>query len=209
LIRWKVSDWKAPRRLLGTIVLGLALAACALPQEPAKAAETSDVGEGGSWIWWKWANFALLAGGLAYLIGKSVPAMFRKQAADIQTALREAAKTKEEAAAYAAGIEGRLKNLQTEIEKLRQSAHSDMSGEAERIRLETQHHLQRIREQAAQEMELLTRSAKDELQKFTSELALTLAEQRIRTRLNPAMQQELAEGFLRDLHKRGIQQAAN
>ena len=27
-------------------------------------------------IWWKWANFAVLAGGLAYLISKNAPAYF-------------------------------------------------------------------------------------------------------------------------------------
>jgi F-type H+-transporting ATPase subunit b len=197
----------AARRLLPVMVLGFALAACVFAQEASGAAK--EASQGDPWIWWKWANFLLLAGGLGYLIAKSVPALFRKQAADIHAALKEAAKTKEEAAAYAAGIEARLKNLQSEIEKLRVTAQADMSSEAERIRRDTEHHLQRIREQSAQEIELLTRSATDQLRKYAAELSLSLAEQRIRTRLNPAKQQQLAEGFLRDLHERGIVQAAN
>jgi F-type H+-transporting ATPase subunit b len=199
---------KAVHRVLLAIVLGIALAACAFPQE-ASGAAANEAAQSDPWIWWKWANFLILAGGLGYLIAKSVPALFRKQTNEIHAALRDAAKMKEEAAAYAAGIEARLKNLQSEIEKLRQDAHADMGGEAERIRRDTEHHLQRIREQTAQEIELLTRSATDQLRKYAAELALNLAEQRIRTRLNPAKQQQLAEGFLHDLHERGTLQAAN
>ena len=189
------------------ITLGLAFASYALPQE--SSAQKSETEQGDPWIWWKWANFLILAGGLGYLIRKNVPPLFEKQSSEIQSALREAAKVKEDAAAYAAGIEARLANLQSEIEKLRVSARTDMAAESERIRLETEHHLQRIREQTAQEIELLTRSATDQLRKYSAELALGLAEDRIRSRMNPATQQSLAEGFLHDLRERATPRTAN
>jgi F-type H+-transporting ATPase subunit b len=189
------------------VALGLALASCALPQESAGPKQAA--GQGDQWIWWKWANFVILAGGLGYLIGKNVPPLFQKQSSEIKSALRDAAKAKEEAAAYAAGIEARLANLQTEIEKLRMSARVDMSAESERIGRETEHQLQRIREQTAQEIELLTRSATDELRKYSAELAVGLAEQRIRSRMNPATQESLAESFLRDLRGRATPRTAN
>jgi F-type H+-transporting ATPase subunit b len=188
------------RRAALAITLGLAFASYALPQE--SSAQKSETEQGDPWIWWKWANFLILAGGLGYLIRKNVPPLFEKQSSEIQSALREAAKVKEDAAEYAAGIEARLANLQSEIEKLRVSARTDMAAESERIRRETEHHVQRIREQTAQEIELLTRSATAELRKYSAELALGLAEQRIRSRMNPDTQQNLAEGFLRDLRER-------
>ncbi len=89
------------------------------------------------------------------------------------------------------------------------SARSDMAAESERIRRETEHHLQRIREQTAQEIELMTRSATDELRKYAAELALGLAEQRIRSRMNPDTQQSLVESFLRDLGKRATPRTAS
>jgi F-type H+-transporting ATPase subunit b len=116
---------------------------------------------------------------------------------------------KEEAAAFAAGIEARLANLQSEIEKLRTDARAEMDAEGARIQRETERHLDRIREQAAQEIELLTRGAKDELRKYSAELAVNLAEQRIRAQMNPAMQQNLAQGFLHDMRKHSTLQAAN
>jgi F0F1-type ATP synthase membrane subunit b/b' len=109
---------------------------------------------------------------------------------------------KQDAASYSAAIEARLANLKSEIEKLQVTARADMTAESERIRRETEHHLQRIREQAAQEIELLTRSATDELRKYSAELALGLAEERIRSRMNPDTQQNLAESFLHDLRER-------
>jgi F-type H+-transporting ATPase subunit b len=188
------------RRTVLGFVLSLMLASYALPQEsaskPGTAPEQSEPGIG-----WKWANFLILAAGLGYLIGKSVPPLFRKQSDEIQAALAEAAKIKREAADYAAAVEARLANLRREIENLRENAHAEMTAEGERLRRETEHHLERIREQSAQELALMTRGAKDELRKFAAELATGLAEQRIRARMNPAVQEKLASGFLEDLNR--------
>jgi len=184
------------------LALGLAFASYALPQEAPAKSESAASEQGDPWIWWKWANFAILAVGLGYLIGKNVPPLFRKQSEEIQSALAEAAKIKQDAAAYAASVEARLANIQREIENLRETAHADMTAESERIRRETEHHLQRIREQSVQEVELMTRAAKSELRKYAAELSIGLAEQRIRARMNPATQEKLVSGFLQDLHGR-------
>jgi hypothetical protein len=122
------------RRATLAITLGLAFASYALPQESPAAAHTSESEQGDPWIWWKWANFAILAVGLGYLIGKNVPPLFRKQSDEIQSALAEAAKIKQEATAYAASVEARLANLQREIEQLRKTAHAEMTAESERVR---------------------------------------------------------------------------
>jgi F-type H+-transporting ATPase subunit b len=178
------------RRATLAVALGLVFACSALPQE--SGGQKQEAEQGDKWIWWKWANFVILAGGLGYLIRKHVPPMFQKQSSEIQSGLRDAAKVAEDARAYAAGIEARLKNLQGEIESLRVSAHSDMAAESERIRRETEHHIERIREQTAQQIELMTRAAKDDLRKYAAELAIGLAEERIRFRMNPETQDGLA-----------------
>jgi F-type H+-transporting ATPase subunit b len=196
------------RRATLAVALGLAFASYAAPQE-SSATQKNEADQGDKWIWWKWANFVILAGGLGYLIRKNVPQLFQKQSADIQSALAEAAKIKQDAAAYAASIETRLANLQDELQQLRERAHSEMTAESERIRRETEHHLQRIREQTAQEIELMTRAAKDELRKYAAELAIGLAEERIRFRMNPETQDRLVNGFVHDLRERATPRAAN
>ena len=197
------------RRATLAVALGLAFASYALPQDPSAAVGKSAPEQGDPWIWWKWANFLILAGSLGYLIRKHVPPLFQKQSSEIKSALAEAAKIRQDAAAYAAGIEARLGNLQSEIESLRASARSDMIAESERIRRETEHHLQRIREQTAQEIELMTRAAKDELRKYAAELAIGLAEERIRFRMNPETQDRLVNGFVHDMHERATSRTAN
>ncbi len=189
------------------VALGLAFASYAVPQDA--AAQKQDAEQGDTWIWWKWANFVILAGGLGYLIRKHVPPMFQKQSGEIQSGLRDAAKVAEDAKAYAAGIEARLKNLQSEIESLRVSARSDMTAESERIRRETEHHIERIREQTLQQIELMTRAAKDDLRKYAAELAIGLAEERIRFRMNPETQDRLVNGFVHELHERTTPRTAN
>ena len=53
-------------------------------------------------IWWKWANFALLAGGLGYLISKHAGPFFRSRTEEIQKGIQDAAKVRAEAEARAA-----------------------------------------------------------------------------------------------------------
>jgi F0F1-type ATP synthase membrane subunit b/b' len=61
------------------------------------------------------------------------------------------------------------------------------------------HHLQRIQAQSAQEIELMSRAASAELRKYSAELALDLAQQRIRSRMTQDTQNSLADQFLQDL----------
>jgi len=188
------------RRATFAFVFGLAFTSFVLAQEPAGAPQTKQEAEQGDpWIMWKWINFVILVGGLGYMIGKAAPPMFRACSDEIQQALADAAKVKKDAEAKAASIEQRLKNLEVEIDNLRQSARAEAAAEGERIRQETERHLTRIQEQSTQEVVLMTRTARDELRKYSADLAVSLAAQRIRARMNPEVEQNLVDGFLDDL----------
>jgi F-type H+-transporting ATPase subunit b len=191
------------RRLILVVVAGLSLTVCARPQEPRPAPATQQEGEQGDpWIWWKWVNFLILAGGLGYLISKSAPAFFAQRSKEIEESLLDAAKAKQDAEARAAAIEKRLATLDREVEGLRQTARAETAAEGERLSLETERHLQRIQQQAAQEIELMTNAARADLHKYSALLALELAEQRIHSRLTKDVQEELVDGFLQDLRTR-------
>ena len=196
------------RRATLALALGLAFGPRMLPQETAKT-EAKQEEQGDPLIWWKWANFALLAAGLGYLIAKNVPALFRRQTEEIQKSLADAAKVKKDADEQAAGVAQRLANLQAEIENLRQAARTELATEGERMRREGEHQLQRVQEQAGQEIELMTRGAKAELRKYAGALALDLAQQRIRSRMTPATQENLVDGFLHDLRDRATPRTAS
>jgi len=191
------------RRAALALALGLAFTSYVLPQESAGAKQTQpETEQSDPWIWWKWANFLILMGGLGYMTAKYAPPMFRARSDEIQQALADAAKFRQDAEAQASSIEQRLKNLQIEIENLRQSARAEAAAEGERIRRETERHLTRIQEQSVQEIVLMARAARHELRKYSADLAVGLAAQRIRARMTPEIEHNLVDGFLADLHSR-------
>ena len=185
------------RRALLALAFGLTLASFAFAQE----SSASGAGESGDpWIVWKWVNFAILAAGLGYLIGKTAPAYFRSRTEEIQRALTEAMREIKDAEAKATDLDLRLASIQTEVDNLRAQARAEMAAEGERIRAETDRHLNRIQDQTTQEIALMARSARDDLRKYSAGLALDLAEQRIRSRMTPGAQDGLVDEFVHDLH---------
>jgi len=188
------------RRAVLAAALGLALACSVMAQEPSKKSETELNRESSDpMLAWKWANFAVLALGLGYLINKHAPAFFQQRSQEIQQGILDATKAKQAAEARVAEIEKRLAGLDKEIENLRSGARADITAEGERIGQETEQRLKRIQAQSAQEIELMSRAAQDELRKYSGGLALDLAEQRIRSRMTPDLQDGLVDGFLQDL----------
>ena len=188
------------RRLAFTLALALALTSAAWPQEPSEAGHQAEQHD--PWIWWKWVNFAILAGGLGYLISKHAPALFRERAAEIEKSIAESLRAKKDAEAQSAAVELRLTGLQQEIAGLRATAGAEIAAEGQRISRETEQRLQRIQEQSAQEIALMSRGLRDQLRRYSAQLALDLARDRIRAKLTPELQAALADGFLQDLHRR-------
>ena len=170
----------------------------ALPQERAPVAGQTEE-QGDPWIWWKWANFLILAGVLGYLIRKNAGPAYRSQSESIRRGITEAAKVKQDAEARAVQIENRLAGIQTEIEAMRSNARTEMAAEAARITQETERHLSRLQQQSEQEIELMSKAARQQLKAYSAELALHLAEQQIRGRMNKETQDALVKVFIQDL----------
>ena len=185
------------RRAALVLALGMVLAPGILPQEAAGSEAKTEQGD--PWIWWKWVNFVILAGGLGYLIGKHAPAFFDGRSKEILRGIADGTKALKDAHARATSLELRLAGIQNEIDNLRGVARSEMAAEGQRIQRETEHHLQRLQAQGEQEIVLMTRASRDELRKYSAELALRLAEQRIRSRVTKDAQDGLVDAFLGDL----------
>jgi len=182
----------AMRRLL----LAIALSAAALCAQEAASHQETAAPES---LTWKWVNFGLLAFGLGYLMAKSLPPMFRGRTTEIQKDINEAQKTKREAEERAAAIEKRVSALAADIEAFRGQARGEMEQEAARIREETARQMEKLKRQAGLEIETAGKNAQRELQTYAAKLALELAEQRIRTRLDSSASDGLVDDFVHDL----------
>jgi F-type H+-transporting ATPase subunit b len=156
------------------------------------------------WTGWKWANFVILVGGLGYLIWKKGAGFFRARTDELQQAIAEAAKLREEANRSVAEAEERLRNLEAAIEDLRRRAHDAMAGESERVRLETEQALGKIQSHAEQDIASAALACRLELKAYSAELALALAEQKIRGRLTPEMDRALVSTFVDDMERKSI-----
>jgi F0F1-type ATP synthase membrane subunit b/b' len=80
-----------------------------------------------------------------------------------------------------------------------------MQQESERIRQETAAQIARLEQKAEQEIESAGKTARRELKNYAAKLALDLAEQRVRTRLDAHTEQAMIDGFLEDLERQDAQ----
>jgi F-type H+-transporting ATPase subunit b len=151
---------------------------------------------------WKWANFLILAAGLGYLMAKNLPAFFQSRSASIQKSIVEAQQAKLDAERRAVDMEARMNALGAEIEKFRAESRAEMEQEGVRIRRETAEQIQKLERQAEIEIESAGKLAKRELRAYAAELAIDLAEKRIRARLDPPTETALIDGFVRDLERK-------
>ncbi len=162
------------------------------------AAEEHDTG---NITLWKIVNFALLAVGLGYLTKKFGVPFFEARTLSIQSGIAEASRLRQDAEARARELEQRMASLATEIDHMRENAREEISAEAGRVRMETEQQLSKVRAHAEQEIEGVAKASRQELKAYSAELALRLAESKIRARLTPDTQDALVDSFIADLER--------
>jgi F-type H+-transporting ATPase subunit b len=151
-------------------------------------------------IWWKWANFAILAGGIAYFVGKNAPAFFDSRNREIRKGIDEGTALQREAIDRTKAIEDRLKNLETEVEQLRTQAKAEIAAEGDRIRRETTEAIAKIHAHAETEIAAMAKTERAQLKAYAADLAVKLAGDRLREQLTPATDAALVRGFLKGLN---------
>jgi F-type H+-transporting ATPase subunit b len=148
---------------------------------------------------WKWANFLLLAAGLGYLVGKNAGPFFATRSRQIRKDMVEADELRREAEARSAGVEAKLARLGAEIEALRREALEQQAAEAQRMEQQIAAEIEKVEHHSAQEIESAEKSARTELKRYAAQLAIELAEQRIRAAITPQTEDALVRSFVADL----------
>jgi F0F1-type ATP synthase membrane subunit b/b' len=109
---------------------------------------------------WKWANFAILAAGLGYLMTKHLPPLFTSRTKEIQKGISESQQMKQDAEKRSAEMDARLNSLGADIEKFRTQSAAEMQQEGERIGRETAAQIKKVEEHAAVEIEAVGKTAR-------------------------------------------------
>jgi F-type H+-transporting ATPase subunit b len=155
--------------------------------------------EEGPGIIWKWANFAILAGGLGYMISKNAGPFFAARTQQIRKDMVDSQEARKQAEARAAEVDRRLAALDAEIAALRSESQREAQAEAERLARHTAAEIAKVQAHAQQEIVSAGKAARTDLKRYSAELAIDLAGKRLRDGMTPETQQALMRGFVRDL----------
>lgn len=187
--------------------LALLALVCALPYAaaPARAQQaekgkpqTAESHEGRDLVL-KWINFAILAGGLGWLIQKNAGPYYAARSRKIKKDMIEAADFRQRAEARAAEVERRLTGLEADIAALRSEAAAEGRAESERLSRQTAAEIAKIEAGAEEQVGAAGKAARMELKRYSVELAIGLARKKMETRITPETQDALVRGFVRHL----------
>jgi len=125
-------------------------------------------------------NFAIVVAILWILLRKAMPAAFRNRTEAIQKRLEEARQASEDARRRLTEVESRLSRLDSEIERMRHEAEAGFKTEEERVMKAAEEEGRRIVQSAEQEIATAANAARRDLKAYVSELAVNLAEKKIK-----------------------------
>ena len=188
------------RLAFGTLLLGMFLAGfpgIAAAQEKEAGQKAGE--ENGAESTWRLVNFAIMAGGVGYLIVKNAGPFFAARSKKIREEIVQGEEARQEAERRAAEVDRRLANLEADIAGLRAESAHEAEREFERMRQRTAAELAKIQAHAEQEIAAAGKTARAELKRYAAELAIGLAERKIRTRMNAETQDGLVASFVHEL----------
>jgi F-type H+-transporting ATPase subunit b len=148
------------------------------------------------------ANFAILAGGLWYLLRSPFGRYAAARAESIREGLVNAAQTKSRAIAQRAEIDARLKALPGELDALRVRGAEEIAAEEARIRQAAERDRHRQLDHMRRDVDAQVQAARRSLTIQTANLAIESARRRIGARISDADQARLIDRYVVQLGAR-------
>lgn len=145
------------------------------------------------------ANFAILAGGLWYLLRKPAASYLEARGEDIRGGLTTAASMKATATKQLAEIQSKMAALPGELAALKARGTAEIAAEQERIRQQAEGERRRILDQAHRDMDLQVQAATRDLTRQAATLAVGVAERRIAATITDEDQHRLMAQYVTQL----------
>jgi F0F1-type ATP synthase membrane subunit b/b' len=181
-------------------VLSAGVALLGVVSLPALAQESSpDVTSMPIGTVFRWLNFLLVFGALAYLIGKFGAPYFRGRAQAIGRSIEEANETRTAAERELREAAEKLARVETEIEQERRTAERESAADGERIRALTKADIEKVGQAARAEIAAAERAGTQELRAIGAKLATDRAAALIREQMNAKAEAALFDSFVDDL----------
>jgi len=150
-------------------------------------------------IVWKWGNFLILFGGLAWYLRKPFADFLHSRTTAIQEGLESGRAAQQMASKQLQAIEERIAHLGDEIQQLKTAAMKEAEDERARILEAAKQEAEKILEVAYREIEGIKKSARQEVKAHIADLAVRLAEDRLKQSLDPEKNRKLVLQFIDSL----------
>ena len=147
----------------------------------------------------RWVNFAILIGGLAYVLRKPMAAFFHTRRNDIITGLQRAQDAQASAKARMDEIEQRVASLGAEVSALRADADHESLLDREKILAEAKREVDRVLEQSRQEIERIARTVEREIKENVADQVIERAGNQLRTVMTQDDQNRVVLRFIKKL----------
>jgi F0F1-type ATP synthase membrane subunit b/b' len=164
----------------------------------AQEGEASPADSPAGWIF-RWLNFAIVFGAIAYLAWKRGGPYFRAQAEEISQKIAEGAQAREAAERQRQEVQAKLANIDSEIAAMRADSKRDAEAEAMRLRILAREEAQKIERAAQAEIAAAERAARMELKALGARMAVERAEALLRKELTPKSEAALFQTFVQEL----------
>jgi len=143
---------------------------------------------------WAIINFLILVGLLVFMMKKmDIKGYFRKRTELIEQSLKEAREAKEFARKALAEVEERLKIKDSEVEEILKAARESGVRETGRLAEEGEKLRARILEQTRNNIDFEVKKAKEAIKQEAVEIAMELAEKKLKEKLTKDEQMKLLE----------------
>ena len=187
------------RRILQRLnILAVAFFFAALPVFAQEGEASADSPAG--WLF-RWLNFAIVFGAIAYFAVKIGGPGFRANAEEIARKIEEGTRAREAAEKQKQEMEARLANLPNEIAAMRAEAKRDADEEGQRLRALALEEAKKIEKAALAEIAAAERAARLELKALGARLAVERAEALLRKELTLSAEQKLFRTFVAELER--------
>jgi F-type H+-transporting ATPase subunit b len=144
-------------------------------------------------------NFAVLVGLLVYFLRAPIAGYLASRDTQIRQELVTAAEMRTAATAQLAEIDRKMSALPGELETLRRQGAEDVKAEQARISAAAVQERERLLDQTRREIEMRLRIAKRELTEHAAQLAVQVAEERIKRSITPEDQIRLVDRYASQL----------
>jgi F-type H+-transporting ATPase subunit b len=149
----------------------------------------------------RWLNFAIVFGGIAYLTAKYGGTFFRANAKEISARIVEATTVKAEADRELSAAQAKIAHLDQDVAELRAEAQKSWAAEAERLRASGLAEIEKIQQAARAELAASERAAHQQVRELAASMAVERAAALVGARMNSETRAKMFQSFLGELGK--------